>query len=73
MAHLGNDWRWHKNPAAGKMQTGEQIRACAVVFLVAIGGRHERTGIADDHSGASEPVGQQVLVVAPEVAATAGE
>jgi hypothetical protein len=55
------------------MQTGEQVGAWTVVLLVAIGGRHERTGIADDHSGASEPVGQQLLVVAPEVAATAGE
>lgn|GEM_PF-2814602 len=63
----------HEDLASGEMQRGEQIGARAVVVVVAVGGGHERPGVTDDHSGASEAVGQKVVVVAAEIVTPAGE
>lgn len=73
MADFGNHRWWYGNRPAGQMETGEQIRTCLIVLLVAIGGRNERARVADDYSGASEAVGQHVVVIAAEVMTTAGE
>jgi hypothetical protein len=40
------------------MQTGQQIRAGAVVLIIAISGGDQRTRIADDHSGTPEALGE---------------
>ena len=70
---LGDHRRRDEDRAPSKVQTGEQVRAGSVVLVVAIGGRHQRTSVANDHSGTSEAFGQQILVRAAEVGPAAGE
>lgn len=55
------------------MQAGEQVRPGSVVLVVAIGGRNQRAGVAIDHSGMLETLGEQIVVVAAEDGTAAGE
>lgn len=72
-----SDFRDHgaryEDCASGEMQGSEQVGAGAVVVVVAVGCGHERAGVADDHSGASDAVCQEIVVVAAEIVAAAGE
>jgi len=43
------------------------------VVVVAVCSRDQRAGVADDHSGAPEALGEQILVLAAEVVSSAGE
>ena len=52
---------------------GDDSRAGSVVLVVGIGGRNQRTGVANDHSGTPEAVSEQILVIAAEVGTAAGE
>ena len=45
----------------------------SVVLVVAIGGRNQRTSVADDHSEPAESLGKQILILAAEVGTAAGE
>ena len=58
---------------ASEMQAGEQIGAGSVVVVVAVAGCDQRAGVADNHSGAPEAFGEQVVMIAAEVVTTAGE
>lgn len=73
VTHLRHHGRRNEDGAASKMQTGQQIRARTVVPVVAIGGCNQRTRVADDHSGTPESLGEQVLVVDPEIRPATGE
>jgi hypothetical protein len=62
--------RRDEDRTASEMQTGQQIRAGAVVLIIAISGGDQRTRIADDHSGTPEALGEQILVVTAKVRPT---
>ena len=62
-----------RNRAPREVQTGEQVRAGSVVLVVAIGGRNQPAGVANDHSGTPESLGEQILVIAAEVRPAASE
>ena len=72
VANLGNHRRGNEDRAPGKVQTGEQVGTSSVVLVVAISCRNQRTGVANDHSGTPESLGEQV-VAAAEVGTAAGE
>ena len=73
VAHLGHHRCGNEDGAASEMQTGQQIRTGTVIPVVAIGGRHQRTRVANNHSGTPESLGEQVLVVAAEIRSAAAE
>lgn len=70
---LGNDRSRHEKLTTGQVQTGEQIGAGSIVLVVPIRSGDQRPGIDDDRSGTPEPVGEQIVVVAAQVGAAAGE
>jgi hypothetical protein len=55
------------------METGEEVGAGSVVVVVAVCGCDQRSGVADDHSGAPEALGEQIVVVAAEIMPSTGE
>jgi len=73
VANLGDHQCRNEDRAPREVQTGEQVGTHSVVLVVAIGGRNQRTGVADDHSGTPESLGEKVVVVAAEVGTAAGE
>ena len=73
VAHLGHDRCRDEDLPPCEMQTGEEVGAGSVVVVVAVGGRDQGAGVADDHSGASETLGEQVVVVAAEIVPSTGK
>ena len=50
-----------------------QVRTSSVVLVVAISCRYQRAGVANDHSGTPESLGEQIIVVASEIRPATGE
>ena len=73
ITHFSDDRRRDEDLPPCEVQTGEEVGTGSVVVVVAVGGRDQRTGIADDHSGAPETLGEQVVVVAAEIVPATGE
>jgi hypothetical protein len=73
IADLGDNRGGDENRAAREVQAREQVRAGAVVGVASIRRGHERTGIAHDHSGAPESVGEQIVVIAAQIGPSALE
>lgn len=73
VSDLRDDQRRYQNRPPREVQAREEVGAGTVVRVVTVCGRDERTGVADDHSGASEALGEQIVVIAAEIVAAAGE
>lgn len=73
VAGFRDDRAGHEDVSLGHLQAGEQVRARAVVGVPSDGGRDDRAGVSDNLSVATEPVGEQVVVVAAKVPASAGK
>jgi hypothetical protein len=73
VADLGHNGCGDEDRATREVQAREQVRAGTVVSVASIRRGHERTGIADDHSGAPEAVGEQIVMIATEIGPSALE
>jgi hypothetical protein len=73
VAYFGDDQCRNEYLPPCEMQAGEEIGTGSVVVVVAVGGCDERAGVADNHSGAPEAFGEQVVVVAAEIVPSTGE
>jgi hypothetical protein len=73
VADLGHNGCRDEDRAAREVQAREQVRAGAVVGVAPVRRGDERAGVADDHSGVPEAVGEQIVMIATEIGPSALE